>query len=260
MQIGQSMLNYESANQKFPTSIWQMDLLPFMGLDAVKTGFDNGVIPSNGLPSFLCPSDQGPQIDRKVTGNFVACVGRWVTPSLSHDGVIDATQYDYVDVTTSDVLDGLSNTAFCSEVLRRNGSDSAPFPRLRKIWDANRNYGIDEFDEFVNYCLSIPADPQANGIAGSDLRKGVLFVRGNGDPNVSPFTAVHGNLYNHAVPPQNPSVDNGADGLDAAATATSGHSVVSVVFCDGHVKSVGSDIDIKAWQGFGDRNGNRSKR
>ena len=40
MQIGQSMLNYESANQKFPTSIWQMDLLPFMGLDAVKTGFD----------------------------------------------------------------------------------------------------------------------------------------------------------------------------------------------------------------------------
>jgi prepilin-type processing-associated H-X9-DG protein len=252
-QIGIAMLGFEAANQKFPSEIWQIELLPYMEMKNELEQLRLGKMPKDGFRQFLCSADDAPQLDNYVMGNYLACAGKWSKPDGSFDGIINPEGYDRLTRRGSDIRGGTSTTAFCAEALKGVSTISDVDSRLRTVWHTSTVFDSDDLEGLSNECLGIPRFPAKNGWNGSPDRKGLLFKKVDGAPNIPPVTSLGGNLYNHALQPQNPSCDNQNRIWQGIATATSYHSgIVNVVFVDGHVESISHEIDLKIWQSHGD--------
>lgn len=252
-QLGLAMQSFESANGFLPHGAWQKDLLPFLELNNTIESLSKGKLDA-GLAIFRCPDDGETAATQDFFGNYLACVGVWKRED-GFDGAIDPTSTPYNNIspiTTAEITGGLSNTSFAAEALIEGDSNSV---RLRAVWSTpGIEYSHSELDEFVDAALSIPKDPEANGWGRAGVQKGKLFVT-TSTGNYAPFVGVGFNLYNHAAPPQSPSCTNSNNIHSGLSSATSNHSQeVNLVYCDGHVGSVGYQIDIKVWREFGSRN------
>jgi prepilin-type processing-associated H-X9-DG protein len=63
-------------------------------------------------------------------------------------------------------------------------------------------------------------------------------------------------LYNHVMPPGSPSCLNGDRVVEGAATVGSRHpNTVNVVFGDGRVAAVTTNISVSVWRAMGSRAG-----
>ncbi len=262
-QLGIASQHFMSASGHYPTAGWPMELLPLMESGDYLQSMSQPDQDIEQLPLLKCPSDGlDPQSGKMAFTSYLGNSGIWWRKSTGFDGVVVIKLPKIVDpqsrtISEADVRDGTSNTALFSEALIFGPG------RLRTVWNTpGAAYDEDELEGLVAACRSIPPDPVQAGWLGADVKGQFLFKR---DPTPAPpgfggggslSIGVLLTLYNHAMTPQNPSCYNGTGVYGALSTATSGHGgIVNVAFCDGHTRSVGSQIDQTAWRAFGSRAG-----
>jgi prepilin-type processing-associated H-X9-DG protein len=149
--------------------------------------------------------------------------------------------YRYGPLGAKDFPDGLSNTAAMAEWLHIGANQYA---RLRSVWQTPTPlWEAAQLDEFAAICASVPEDAKRYGWrGGSSLGASWL------DPD-APST-----MYNHVLPPGNPSCSNATHVQEGAYTANSLHPQgVNLLYADGHVSFVSKSIDLAAWRDIGSR-------
>ena len=257
-QVGIGIINYESTYGHYPSGKygWLVMTLDFLELqDSVPefSEWSTAPAPSN-FQVFTCPSDGGiSKVDQFSRVNYLGNAGIWLKPTgfvgiFTYDKDLAVIPETRDVVRTSDVRDGLSNTALCSEALRANGS----FDRLRTVWQTPGSpYGIGEFHLLMQAHATIPqSDPQSFGWVGDPNAKGTFYIQGTGV-----FHGMISTMYNHAALPNTPSCFNSASYPTAISTSTSQHSAsVNTLTCDGAVRPYSSSVDLSVWRALGDRN------
>ncbi len=206
---------------------------------------------------YLCPSD--PEVRRtRRSGSYCFSAGNQLL-GVEQRGVSDGVGFGDVDpakvISFRDITDGFTSTALASEQLISLTSVAASDVEYLAAFDqslADRNplrYIWNSTGMF-----SLPQDLQAmcaecdSGAAGA-----IPHFSGN------PFN-VRVPSYNHTRPP------NSRACMPAATTMTGPMSPptslhrngVNVGFCDGSVRFVNNDIDVKVWHSLGTRNGGES--
>ena len=253
VQIGKAALSFEEANQHFPTGLWQDELLPYLEIQMT----DRHLSLDCDASVFSCPSDDSPHhVGDRLYGNYLFCYGTWLDDSYQSTGLISSySNTNSRPIKYADIRDGTSTTAMASETLVGGTEFQGVKSRLRTIWNTpGSGYTLQEKDLLAAACKSIPSNPEAAGWLGNVSVKSSLFVNTGHGYFVS-TTGLGANLYNHILPPQHPSCSNAGDVESGISTTTSNHGgVVTVVYCDGHVAPVTSDIDWVVWQKQGTKN------
>lgn len=228
-QIVLAMANHESQHGTFPVLNFRMDILP-----QLEVAPDARII-----PVYACPSDSlhanGDLSAGRVSFAINAGLG---TGSQRHAGISDT---NHGPISSSDISDGLSNTAMIAERL------SFPFyAPQHAAWDEvpehwNRTYQYFEqlpetLDEFAVACRQKIVRPL-----------GTWY-----------FT----DHYHHLLTPNSVNCVFAANGLlgtgpySQAASASSVHTGgVQVGFCDGSIHFVSDQIDMDIWRAQGTRQG-----
>ncbi len=255
-QVAMAILNIESSKEALPGKDWLYETMPFLELDFVVKAMQEKEFDSfpPQLSILSCPSDSSTKPQSIIYSNYQGNCGVWPVDGKSN-GVFRLPSVSRSPVMLSSVTDGLSNTALIAECL--TGSTSTDQARLRYFWGTPGTYYIEsEFQEFFEVCMSIPSKPLENGWQGSATMRGGFLQLPSGLATLALINGVGVTLYNHAAPPQNPSCTNGRSYPAAIATATSNHgATVNVAFCDGHVGSFDSSIELTVWRQLGDRDG-----
>ena len=254
-QIGIAIQNYESANRVLPDQIWHLEILKFIGLVTEYEQLANKTFVGT-IPEYLCPSDNATRPNEMVYSNFHGNCGVWPNKD-GYNGVLGIGSWPNASrnsgpISLSDIGDGLSLTALVAEALT-GSTTTGPEARLRWVWVLpGHAYTIDEFDDIVEACMSIPQNPaKAGWIGGSGERGGIYSTVSH-----TARAGVTVNIYNHAAPPQSPSCTNAGGYPTGIASATSNHlSGLNVLFCDGHVEAVNNRVELDVWRQFGDRDG-----
>ncbi len=242
-QIGKACLVFESSNQHFPSSGWQHEILPYFDVERTpKQVRDN-------FHLFCCPADgeaqeidqlfsDGQVVETGLHGNFMYCYGGSLNRRLPN-GIMGRYSSDKGG-RVSDIRGGTSNTALASEGLRGGKEYSHERGRLRMVWEVQPENG----ERHANAVVSLPPDPEAAGIKTSVLTWGKLKLFVVSDDFAASYHGPTSNFYDHVVPPQNPTSHQ-------ISPASSDHSVVNVVYCDGHVSPVDRGIDKQVWRDLG---------
>lgn len=183
---------------------------------------------------YLCPSDNGfrSAVDSQ-SQNYQLNAGYYPWPDGTLDGIAALSGFGTA------IRDGLSNTAYMSETIRSDGSSY--FKRI--AWQRiGKTYSFATLKEFQSDCRQAPESENDQWIAHLDVKGKPEFV-------------VVGLLYNHALPPNQPTCLNGTDRRTAIATASSFHAggSVNVAYCDGHVATVAPGISPSVWKAMGTR-------
>jgi prepilin-type N-terminal cleavage/methylation domain-containing protein/prepilin-type processing-associated H-X9-DG protein len=288
-QIGLAMHNYHDTRSVLPNghygygwNDWNaaVMMLPYLeqaplysSINFANTGgaanpFDtqyvfNTTIFKSSLSVLLCPSD----LDRVTNvfghGNYHGNSGTAPTAFFDNyghnafNGLFASTVVNIKPIGFRDINDGLSNTAAFSEMVKGQGTDSS-------IPDAtvpsSAPYQITSKGALVNgvYQDTLPNTAYAdcnsatranNGLAGGGIAFGAYWWDGH------PETG----LYNHIMPPNSWSCNDGNVNDYAAATASSRHAgVVNVLMADGSVRAIQSTINVTTWWALGTRAGNES--
>jgi prepilin-type processing-associated H-X9-DG protein len=260
-QIGLAAINFESSNARFPNASWFADIGVFLELDPKSVLKVVGTQPDTEVGTVLyCPDEDLPQRDSNgLYSSYLGNNGVWgAKPELEGPIVYPGFAFDGdTPVATASIADGLSQTALFGECLRGGPG------RLRTIWELpGAPYEVEEFDQLISACESLPLDPMATGLRGNPRIKGLIITL-NAKPDEQGFRAGHyvghgPSLYNHAVTPQNPSCTNGGIVRQSVLTATSNHDVVNVAFCDGSARSINKSVSRDVWQALGSRMGGES--
>jgi len=213
--------------------------------------------------NLLCPSDCGPQVGYEDSWStsfhskisYHGCTGSIPVGKNGLSGIFSFKSPMAISpsrIRTSQVTDGLSNTAAMSEGLRGIGHDE--FHWLRTLWNPldqeNRVFSEKDYGELIEICRNIPEDAHRNQWLGSQVRGSEWHPPSTGGVGLT--------LYNHILTPNKPSCTNGGLFGTAISTATSDHfgNGVNVVFADGHVQYIHGDIEESVWRSYGTRNGN----
>lgn len=206
----------------------------------------NTISSQTNIQTFLCPSDMAP--NGPGQNNYVGNQGSWlcdrgtqqdpaaqINPSEVNQGIF----YYLSGIRFSDVIDGLSNTAFFSEKIRGNGnpdikSDLFQVPNQTSL--------------AATYSTCQAVTSSTNPLTS---KWGYSWVMGENCCT----------LYNHVATPNSPS----CAGFPFAGTMTDMAMQVSagsrhpggvhVLMGDGSVKFASSSIDLTTWQVMGTRNG-----
>lgn len=183
--------------------------------------------------SYLCPSDNSSSVVATVNGptdlnarNYVINNGFFGRDGATHNGVT------YVSI--NEIVDGLSNTALRSEVIRANGY---PDP-YRVVWYPTTGAPTD-FQAFRTQCSECPE-------VDNDQWNLLETVKGT-------------STYRHVLAPSQPSCQSSAAGGGFQfITAGSFHAAgaANTVFCDGHTRTVSPSISPSVWKAMGTRAGN----
>jgi prepilin-type processing-associated H-X9-DG protein len=280
-QIGLALQSYQARHEVFPPHVlvpagadgswggpWneKVMLLPDLGANELynalnfglrRTSVANTTVGRISPAQFLCPSDShAPPGGLRGHGvsNYKACMGSGVYPlgleveiELSNQtGRISnglfATTHGF---KSSDVRDGMSNTAAMSEMV--HGAElkfdeswpSLPIPMMGLI------YGLPEIEPRTqNKMLQTCENLSTRGVAG-----------------ISPsWAGAHwtaDTAYNHLFTPGKAScVFVGMKSNLCPITASSRHSNgVNVLFADGHVAMFGKSVDTHLWRALGSKDG-----
>jgi prepilin-type N-terminal cleavage/methylation domain-containing protein len=194
---------------------------------------------------FLCPSNTdalpatlgGRNNYYWNAGNGVVMYDSGATGQPPANGVIYHTKrYRFNDVT-----DGLSNTSAMAEKLTGDGSNALSSPRTDTFQPGTYPNTADE------------AQQQCNAVDTSDLSKqGYSNV---GAPWLQQYHST--NQFNHVLPPNGRSCMYPPGRI--ATTANSNHTGgVHLLLCDGSVRFVSENIDVRNWRSIGSINGNET--
>jgi hypothetical protein len=205
--------------------------------------FTNTTVSRAHLSTFWCPSD--PETTSFYSGNpftpgktnYVGNVGNDQT-FISSNGIIV-----FKHVSPQTATDGLSSTVAVSEI---QVSKQKKEGRLRTIYMApNKSWGEKyDLDTFTERCRNL-----LYFTPNFSMNKGEIWL----------FGQRFQTLYNHVMPPNQPSCNFILGNLSAtndAETATSLHpGGVNALFADGHVQFVKQTIQANIWRAIGTRNG-----
>ncbi len=241
-QIGIAVQSHEAQHQRYPTAFqelaWEYEILPFMDqtplFEKLKTRasdifalteFLNGM----QLPMFQCPSDATLQT---WSVNYLINIGSTFDYLDRYDG-FRCTRF----LSSRDVPDGLSQTAFASEgiTLLCDRKDR------RSSWKTPVPYPYeDELDLFADLCAEMPS--------------GAIGVGGDPSRNLRSSANL---VYDHIMTPNQPSCLNFNFDLPHSTYASSSdhRAGVNVLFADGAVKFVGNGVARNVWRAVGTRNG-----
>jgi prepilin-type N-terminal cleavage/methylation domain-containing protein/prepilin-type processing-associated H-X9-DG protein len=194
------------------------------------------------VPLFWCPSD--PNAPHSGTGS----VPIYATSYAGNLGTgVQAYGYNGVfsngRVRVADITDGSSQTAAMAEWLvatarlrdRRRGEWRTPYELL----------GPDQLEQFAHLCRETAYSPTPP----STFSKGRPWVEGGG----------YATEYNHVLFPNDVTCLNGTKVQEGAYSAGSEHpGGVQILFADGHVGFVSTQVDFVLWRAIGSRAGGES--
>ncbi|WP_165251032.1 DUF1559 domain-containing protein [Paludisphaera soli] len=284
-QIGLAVLNYESSNGALaPTGLspWpgsdardshfsmKLRILPFMeqqslysacnmNLAAYVDGnrMENWTVGHTRVAGLLCPSDQNDGWDDQVAASYANNLGTnryyndWASdgPSwwLGTDGGLNKM------VTLSKIVDGTSNTAIFSEVLKGTGKGigSGSKDGRHMLYQAP-NLGIRNFAGEVDANFKLFQACRSQGTVRIWDYKGERWIQGD---------AARGGGYHHiATPNQKSCALDGNTGpnrnADSIIAPSSNHAGgVNMLFLDGSVRFVKDSINYQTWTALGTRDG-----
>lgn len=284
-QLGLALHNYESSIRVFPPNLvpggnfnysagnWgvlaylspyldQTPLYNLMNLNAptyASTSPYNIADPNNALaasyiiPMFLCPSDKARSLggDYGVASlgpaNYCANQGTGISPGANGSPYnADGVMYANSNTKIADILDGTSNTACMTESVLGDGPRSAsgatPPASVQKV-----------YAYLVTFQSSLD-DASCAGATNWNIQDLRQFLWYSGE--------IRNTAYNHYYTPNAKTWDciTNASGLGFTAigwkTARSVHvGGVHVLLCDGSVRFVGDNIDLKVWRNLATRAG-----
>lgn len=236
-QIGLAIHNYEERHQCVPFQSLDGSFLVTMlpDLDQGSLHSQYAVRPSyRGLeqvnvPLYHCPSDNG-ALSYPIT-NYVGNFGH----GFQKNGFNGIFGNRLMPIRFSEITDGTSNVAAVSECLA-NGSDRrskvfrTPFPLIAP----------DQLDQFMHLCRQ-------------SAEQGLTTSRTRGSPWIWPVPFAS---YDHTMFPNDVSCANDRLYMSGTMSASSYHpGGVNVLYVDGHVAFVATQIDLEVWRAIGDRQG-----
>ena len=255
-QIAIASQNYESDHAHLPpgnNNFWSIHavLLPYMEQSALYHSLGVGEksysIVNEALQELPqlhylnCPSDAFSS-QKLGAGYATSYAGNWGMDNQKnkYNGMVMLSGHN-TSVRTADVTDGLSNTAWYSEILVSIGELS----RLRTVWELP-----------IPAPLRFPTHLETLSVNCSNVSvviRGDVFSRGRAWGNGQIFNTG----YTHTLGPNQPSCLDG-NMLDMGAySAGSQHPHgLNVMFGDGHLAFVPRDIDIRVWRSWGTRASN----
>lgn len=213
------------------------------------------------IAAYRCPSDGITTADSVWHISYGMNDGNGLQ-SYGHNGLFhgkilpDWREFGQV-LRSSDITDGLSNTAAFSEWLveephRDPGSKTEPRAMRTSWYVENEWHGANELSQFANECLHhrIP-NP------GFLVHLQMFHAHLNGGADG----------YHHVLPPNSPSCWNGNPATTSDALflyrLTSASSLhrggANVLNADGAVRFVSDSIDRQVWSALGSRNGNETR-
>ncbi|REK08220.1 MAG: DUF1559 domain-containing protein [Planctomycetota bacterium] len=205
------------------------------------TGMENRPAASNPVPVLQCPSDaiaggRVPGSDYGAT-NYVACSGS----AVENAGTVspgDGVFYKESAIGMRHILDGSSHTIAFSERMLGPGLEIttlAPGQGGTYILELTSAHPVSETN----------CQQPSNGTWYE--ARGAKWILGN-----------YGNtLYNHKYPPNPPQWDcmNLAQQQGFLSARSSHQGGVNVMFCDGSVRFITDDIELRVWRALATRKG-----
>jgi prepilin-type processing-associated H-X9-DG protein len=195
---------------------------------------------------FLCPSDQDRLTNVQGHNNYVMNAGSDALgpESINANAGIGVSLYTAArPVSFASIIDGLSNTAAYSEILKGIGTSSGTADGSQ-LSTAIRQVSAWTGNSQADSILCNSASPTA---LVSDFAFGMYW-------HMSEHDMGH---YKHVMPPNSWSCSNPNNLDQGAFTASSRHSgVVNMLLCDGSVKRIKGTIATPTWWALGTRAGN----
>ncbi|WP_152049674.1 DUF1559 domain-containing protein [Tautonia marina] len=255
-QIGLALHAYEAVSGMFPTAssgppsvrsflvaiLPQLEQSPLYDtinfqFDLAKHGGPNHTVQSIKLDVLTCPSDDSILTGWPSATNYAGNQGSGVQ-KYGENGVFRGLQA----VRIRDISDGTSHTVAVSEWLIGPQSPEIRDP-LRSVFQTpTRLIEPDQLDRFTESCRAVnPIEtPVTIHPKGSNWFFGQLGYC----------------LYNHVLTPGEKSCLNGTAYQQGAWTSGSFHGAgVNLLFADGRVQFLRSNVDLEVWRALASRNG-----
>jgi len=264
-QIGLAVNNYEGTHGRLPSArtnsphLWSAlaQILPNLEGGSLHNAinFSHGSLPTAARPgdyanttaaativaAFLCPSD--PRQDRLDPGfgpnNYVANAGTGLQNGGSfrpQDGPerVDGVFFEGSSVRSSEITDGLSNTAAFSETTKGTGVDTpGATPQDRANQYAQGPSLTPVTDAFCTGSIAL-----WSGQRGREWARGSFIYA----------------TFNHFFTPNAKAYDCLSGNVGGRMAGRSYHSGgVNVLFCDGHVQFAKDSIGLAAWRAIATR-------
>ncbi|MFO0795953.1 MAG: DUF1559 domain-containing protein [Gemmataceae bacterium] len=257
-QIGLAIHSFHDANNRFPngglpiapnpSGVFSVltQILPQMEQDNVYKLINfnlpindpaNDAARNTVLPGFRCPSDRdNPMPSLGGATNYMANTGSMTPFVIPQPQLANGPFYVNYFSRFADVIDGTSNTAFYSERLLADGSNSIISPT-----------------EDVFFNPSDPADALAayttcQGVDTSNLANQFPLFMG------APWMS-HQHRYQHISPPNGRSCGFFVVGKSTMPPSSRHTGGVNVLYGDGTVRFAKNSIDLTTWRALGSRNG-----
>jgi prepilin-type N-terminal cleavage/methylation domain-containing protein/prepilin-type processing-associated H-X9-DG protein len=199
------------------------------------------------VATFLCPSDQPPVSTWPGGTNYQVNQQTWACdlsdnyPSTIAPTEVNRGIFYYISSTkVAGVTDGLSNTAFCAEKVRGNGT---PNPRTDMLVFTNQS-SLDATFQACRQLNVLTAPPLTS-------REGMSWVMGE----------MCCSLYNHVAPPNqttcagNPFPGNMANMAMCVPPSSNHPGGVNVLMGDASARFIKNTVDLQTWRNLGTRNG-----
>jgi prepilin-type N-terminal cleavage/methylation domain-containing protein len=253
MNIGLAIHHHEEIHNRFPSGVGQrppggsclVQLLPLLEQRALFDSINMKQEPISGenstatllAPSiYLCPTDPWRRTrDTERAVNYGGNAGR---SAIQGEGVFIGRP-----VSARDISDGLSQTAGVAEWIAGPGSGQQGDRRtfkypLQQVYSGSPA----DFDAFVQACRAVDSSTtNPNAVTGS---KGQFWLDG----------ALAWSLYNHVLPPNQPSCSAKQD-MDATTVGSYHPGGVHALTMDGSVHFVKDSINPRIWSALGSRSG-----
>lgn len=258
-QIGIAIDSYHSTHGMFPPGgsrgySLHVFLLPHIEQSGLAANVDfsiaqdapqNDSVRATCISIYGCPSD--PSSGRVIAtmagtnyaGNSGTGVQRYGYNGLFRHLSPGFAPYPEGPVRASDVTDGLSNTAAASEIVIGNGN----YSRLTTNWNTPSPMILPvELDSFAAFCRGfVPS-----GSAGDAWIRGRPWTFGDSGCT----------LYNHILTPNSNNCINGTNVQFGAYSAASFHgNGVNLLYADGRVQFISTQISSQIWNAWGSRDG-----
>ncbi len=234
--------NPVSAHARLLPYIEQDNLYKLVDFNVPYNHANNTVARNTELPAFRCPSDPT-RLPAAVggrnnyywnAGSGIVMYSSGAAGQPSSNGIV----FHNTRIRFNDITDGLSNTAGMSEKLTGDGNNGISTPVVDTYRPGTYPNTPDE------------AMQQCNATNVSDLSlQGYSNV---GGPWLQQYHST--NQYNHVLPPNGRSCMFPPGRI--ATTANSQHTGgVQILLCDGSVRFVTENLDLKIWRSLGSRDG-----